>query len=152
MAAQDSFISSTYWTEGVGPAAAVACVRRMMQTDVPGHLAALGSRVMEGWKALAEKHGIPVTIGGRPASCSLSFRHPQSAALMTLMTTRMLDHGFLTAASCSLTLAHQIHHVDRYLHAVDIVFMELAEAIAADDIVFRLNGPVKHSTFSRLVD
>jgi glutamate-1-semialdehyde 2,1-aminomutase len=151
-AAQDSFISSTYWTEGVGPAAAVACVRKMMRVDVPAHLATLGNRVMEGWKTLGAKHGISLTVSGRPASCSLSFKHPQSAALMTLMTTRMLDHGFLTAASCSLTLAHETWHIDRYLTALDQVFAELAEAIATDDIIFRLKGPVKHTGFSRLVD
>ena len=42
-AAQSSFISSTFWTEGVGPAAAVACVRKMMKHDVPSHLKQIGS-------------------------------------------------------------------------------------------------------------
>ncbi len=28
-AAQKSFISSAYWTEGVGPAASVACIEKM---------------------------------------------------------------------------------------------------------------------------
>ncbi|MFN8705200.1 MAG: aminotransferase class III-fold pyridoxal phosphate-dependent enzyme [Planctomyces sp.] len=151
-AAQDSFISSTFWTEGVGPAAAVACIRKMMRVNVPAHLAEMGSLVMEGWKNLAARHNLRVNIGGRPASCSLSFAHPQSAAIMTLMTTRMLEHGYLVAASCSLTMAHQKHHVEGYLHALDQVFAEIAEAIAADDIMARLKGPVKHSAFSRLVD
>ncbi len=151
-ACQESFISSTYWTEGVGPAAAVAAIKKMMRLDVPGHLARLGSRVMEGWKALGEKHGLPIVIGGRPASCSLSFAHPENAALMTLMTTRMLDHGFLVAASCSMTMAHDFYQVDRYLKALDVVFAELAASIAAGDIRQRLDSPVKHSTFARLVD
>jgi len=34
-AAQESFISSTYWTEGVGPAAALATLRKMQRIDVP---------------------------------------------------------------------------------------------------------------------
>lgn len=151
-AAQDSFISSTYWTEGVGPAAAVAAVRKMMRIDVPRYLAELGTRVMEGWKTLASKHGLPLQVAGRPASCSLSFHHPQNAALVTLLTTRMLEKGFLVAASCSLTLAHEMRHIERYLDALDPVFGELAAAIAAGDIVARLAGPVKHSTFTRLVD
>jgi glutamate-1-semialdehyde 2,1-aminomutase len=151
-AAQDSFISSTYWTEGVGPAAAVAAVKKMMRIDVPAHLARLGTRVMDGWRTLGSKHGLPVSVSGRPASCSLSFLHPQSAALLTLLTTRMLDHGFLAGASCSLTLGHDLHVVERYLDALDEVFAELAAAIRADDVIARLAGPVKHSTFTRLVD
>jgi glutamate-1-semialdehyde 2,1-aminomutase len=151
-ASQGSFISSTYWTEGVGPAAAVAAIKKMMRVDVPGHLKKLGTRVMDGWKELATKHGLPITISGRPASCGLAFNHPQAAALMTLFTTRMLDHGFLAGSSCSMTYAHGMHHVEHYLRAVDTVFTELAEAIKADDVAKRLAGPVKHSTFARLVD
>lgn len=151
-ASQESFISSTYWTEGIGPAAAVAAVKKMMRVDVPAHLKTLGTRVMQGWKALAAKHGLAITISGRPASCSLAFNHLQSAALMTLLTTRMLDHGFLAGSSCSMTYAHGMHHVECYLQALDPVFAELAQAIRADDVLQRLDGPVKHSTFARLVD
>ncbi|MBM4077016.1 MAG: aminotransferase class III-fold pyridoxal phosphate-dependent enzyme, partial [Planctomycetes bacterium] len=151
-AAQDSFISSTYWTEGVGPTAALAAVRKMKAVDVPAHLLHLGQRVMKGWSELANKHKLQITVSGRPGSCNFAFSHPRNTALMTLLTTRMLDHGFLAGSSCSMTLAHQNHHIDRYLDALDIVFKELSEAIAADDIPSRLQGPVKHSTFSRLVD
>jgi glutamate-1-semialdehyde 2,1-aminomutase len=151
-AAQDSFVSSTYWTEGIGPAAAVAAVKKMMRIDVPSHLARLGTRVLEGWEGLGAKHRLPLAVSGRPASCSLSFQHPDNAALLTLLTTRMLDRGFLAGGSCSLTLAHQVEHVERYLGALDEVFVELAAAIAAGDVAGRLGGPVKHSGFARLVD
>ena len=107
---------------------------------------------MDGWRALGAKHGLPLTVSGRPASCGLGFAHPDNAALLTLMTTRMLGHGFLAGANCSLTLAHQSHHVERYLAASDVVFGELADAIRAGDVMARLGGPVKHSTFTRLVD
>jgi glutamate-1-semialdehyde 2,1-aminomutase len=151
-AAQGSFISSTYWTEGIGPAAAAAAIRKMRRIDVPAHLKMLGTMVMDGWRTLAEKHRIPVSIGGRPASCSLTFAHPSAAALQTLLTDRMLDHGILAAGSCSLTLAHAPHQIERYLRALDAVFAELADAMQKGDVERRLSGPVKHSTFRRLVD
>lgn len=150
--AQESFVSSTYWTEGVGPAAAVAAVKKMMRIDVPAHLARLGGQVMEGWRTLGTKHGLPLRITGRPASCGLSFDHPQSAELLTLLTTRMLGRGFLAAGTCSLTLAHERHHVERYLVALDQTFAELADAVRAGDVSARLGGPVKHSTFTRLAE
>lgn len=151
-AAQESFVSSTFWTEGIGPAAAVAAIRKMQRIDVPGHLARLGTRVLEGWRELGARHGLPLGVAGRPASCSLSFAHPENAALLTLLSTRMLDRGFLAGATCSLTLAHQTHHVERYLDTLDGVFAELAAALAAGDVRSRLGGPVKHSTFTRLTD
>ncbi|MCA9048281.1 MAG: aminotransferase class III-fold pyridoxal phosphate-dependent enzyme [Planctomycetaceae bacterium] len=151
-ACHESFISSTYWTEGIGPAAAVASIRKMLRIDVPAHLVRLGTRVMNGWQTAAERHGLSVTISGRPASCRLSFRHPQNDELLTLFTTRMLQQGFLAAGSCSLTLAHQDHHIGRYLKALELVFADLAGAVKDGNVSQHLAGPVKHSGFHRLTD
>ncbi len=151
-ACQESFISSTFWTEGIGPAAALAAIKKMQHFNVPGHLARLGQLVMQGWKSIGDKHGLPIVVSGRPASCNFSFSHPLNAELLTLFTTRMLDQGFLAGNSCSLTWSHAEHHVVRYLSAVDFVFAELSHGLSAGDVKQRLAGPVKHSTFARLVD
>lgn len=149
-AAQRSFISSTFWTEGVGPAAALACVRKMRQINVPAHLAAIGNLVRTGWAEQGGKHGLPVKVGGRPEMALLAFDHPESAALLTLMTARMLKRGFLAAGGFNPMLAHEEHHVALYLAALDEVFGELASAIAANDITGRIGGPMKHTGFARL--
>ena len=149
---EESFISSTYWTEGIGPAAALAAVRKMMRVDVPSHLTRLGTMVMDGWQKLAAKHHVPITVSGRPASCSISFGHPDNNALLTLVTARMLDRGFLAGGNCSLTYAHQTHHVEQYLAALDEVFADVADAIRLGDVRARLGSPVKHTHFRRLVN
>jgi len=149
-AAQRSFISSTFWTEGVGPAAALACVRKMRRIDVPAHLARIGSLVRTGWAELGAKHGLPVKVGGRPGMNLLAFDHPESAALLTLMTARMLKRGFFATGGFNPMFAHEPHHVALYLAALDKVFAELAEAIAKSDIASRIGGPVKHTGFARL--
>jgi glutamate-1-semialdehyde 2,1-aminomutase len=149
-AAQESFISSAYWTEGVGPAAALAAVRKMMRIDVPSHLAKIGSAVQEGWRRLGEKHRVPVQVGGRPELATFGFQHPDAAALTTLLTARMLPRGFLACGHFNPMLAHEPRHVDAFLAALDEVLGELAAAIAAGDIRARIGGPVKHTHFARL--
>jgi glutamate-1-semialdehyde 2,1-aminomutase len=149
-AAQTSFISSTYWTEGIGPAAALATIRKLMRHDVPKHLAHIGRSVEEGWRELGRKHGVPVKTPGRSELALIGFDHPEAAALTTLMTVRMLKHGFLAGAGFVATLAHEDRHVNAYLGALDEVFAEMAEAIHAGDIARRIGGPVKHSAFARL--
>jgi glutamate-1-semialdehyde 2,1-aminomutase len=149
-AAQTSFISSTFWTEGVGPAAAVACVRKLTSLDAPAHLAKIGTQVINGWAHLGRKHKLPVTFPGRPEAAILSFDHPDAAALTTLMTSQMLKRGFLAGAAFNATLAHETRHVTDYLAALDEVFTELATAIAAGNVADRIGGPAKHSGFTRL--
>lgn len=149
-AAQSSFISSTFWTEGVGPAAAVACVRKMISHDVPSHLRQIGSQVASGWQELGRKHGLPVKTPGRPELALLSFDHPDGAALTTMMTARMLKRGFLACGGFNATLAHERHHVIAYLDAIDKVFAEIRKAIDTGKIAKQIGGPIKHSGFARL--
>lgn len=149
-AAQSTFISSTYWTEGVGFAAAVATVRKFQQHDLPAHAAAIGDRFRAGWLKLGQKHGVPTRVGGHPAIGTLGFDHPDAAALGTLLTSRMLERGFLLSGGFYPSLAHEPRHVDTCLAAADTVFAELAEAVAQGDAQQRLAGPVRHSGFARL--
>jgi glutamate-1-semialdehyde 2,1-aminomutase len=149
-AAARSFISSAFWSEGIGPAAALAAVRKMQRIDVPAHLRQVGQRVIEGWRHLADQHKLAVAVGGRPQMVIFSFQHPRPDALMTLFTVQMLQQGFLAGGYFNPMYAHQPQHVDKYLAALDRTFAVLAAAVAADDIEARIGGPVKMSFFRRL--
>jgi glutamate-1-semialdehyde 2,1-aminomutase len=149
-AAQDSFISSTYWTEGVGPAAALATVRKMQRVDVAAHVAAIGGRLRRGLEEIAAKASVPLTLTGYPALTYLNFDHPDAAGLQTLLTVRMLKHGFLADAQFYPSLAHQPQHVADYLAAVEEVFAELGQAVRRGDAASRIGGPIRHSGFKRL--
>ena len=149
-AAQETFISSALWTEAVGPAAGVATIEKMLRVDVPSHVAAIGLRVQEGLSQLAATHGVPLECDGHPALTVFQFNHPQAAALQTLWTVRMLDHGFLVSSGFFPMWAHQDEHVDAFLAACDPVLAELGQAIAQDDVAARIGGPVKHTGFQRL--
>jgi glutamate-1-semialdehyde 2,1-aminomutase len=149
-AAQDSFISSTYWTEGVGPVAALATLRKMQRVDVPGHVAMIATRLRQGLQQIAAREGVPLRLSGHPAMTHFGFDHPEALALQTLLTVRMLRHGFLTGAGFYPSLAHTPQHVDRYLAAAGAVFAELGQAVHQGDVVGRIGGPVRHSGFARL--
>jgi glutamate-1-semialdehyde 2,1-aminomutase len=149
-AAQESFIYSTYWTESVGPTAALAAIRKMQQIDVPAHVERIGHLFREGLEQIGRNHSVPVQVTGLGALLHIGFDHPEQAALGTLQTERMLEAGFLSGSGFYPSLAHADRHVEAYLAAADGVFQELAEAIEKKDIRQRLEGSVRHSGFARL--
>jgi glutamate-1-semialdehyde 2,1-aminomutase len=149
-AAQESFVSSTLWTEGLGFAAGIATLRKMQRHDVPAHVATIGTLVRKGLASLASRHGVPLNIKGHPAITILEFAHPDAAAIQTLFTVRMLARGFLAAGGFYPSLMHEPRHVSAYVAAADEVLTELAEALAAGDLRDRVGGPVKHSGFTRI--
>lgn len=150
-AAQRTFISSTYFTDRVGPAAALATIRKMRRENVPRHLVSIGHRMREGWIALAREHGVEISVKGMPPLPAFALEHGDaSLALSTLFTQEMLDRGFLASKAFYATYAHQQRHVDAYLEAADAAFAELRGALDAGDAEKRLRGPVQHTGFARL--
>ena len=152
-AAQTSFISSTYWTEAVGPTAAVATIRKLREVNIAAHTSRIGGLMRDGWKSLGQRLGVPIKVSGHAALLHLSFDHEQAAALGTLLTARMLDRGFLTGSGFYPSFAHKEYHITQYLAAVEPVFVELSEAIRLGDVLQRLQSigvPVRHTGFARL--
>ncbi len=149
-AAQSSFISSTYWTERVGPAAALATIRKHQRCNVSKHLIEVGKRIQSGWRLAADGAGLAIGIIGIPPLSHFSFDYENSQAIHTLFTQLMLDRGFLATKAFYATYAHQDCHVQSYLEAVDETFALIAKAIERDEVEELLEGPVAHSGFRRL--
>lgn len=150
--AQISFISSTYWTERSGPAAAIATIGKLAAKNVPKHNSMIGNMIMDGWKKIGEEWGLKVSV--YPAIPSLAMftldYGPDSLAIRTLFTQEMLKRGYLASNSVYVSYAHQKKHIDRYLEAVDEVFGILAKAQAKGSVMKKLKGPVAHEGFKRL--
>ena len=149
-AAQKSFISSTYWTEKIGPTAALAVIKKMKAKKVPQHLERIGAMIGKGRKELAAKHGIALKIEGPNCLITLSFDDKNANELKTLFIQEMLDRGFLATTSVYVSYAHTEMHVKKYLSAVDEVFTVIKKALNENNVVKYLRGPVAHTGFNRL--
>ncbi len=150
-AAQSTFISSTNWTERIGPAAALAVIEKHERCNVPDHLRRIGERVQEGWRELVEKHGLKKTeVGGIPPAALLAFPPPAPLACKALFVQLMLDRSFLASTVFHAMFAHTDAQVDAYLEAVDAVFAEMAPHIEADDVEACLRGRPAAPGFQRL--
>lgn len=140
-AAERSFISSTMWTERIGPVAALATIAAFERANAAAHLNAIGQRVQEGWRRIATAHNVPIDVGGISPLAHFGFEHPDKLALKALFISRMLDRGFLATLSFYAMLSHTTVHVDAYLAAADGVFAEIADAIRAGDAATRVPAP-----------
>jgi glutamate-1-semialdehyde 2,1-aminomutase len=150
-AAQSTFISSTFWTERIGPTAALATLDVMERTKSWEYITAMGGKITERWKALAAKHGLPITTSGLPALTGFAFQSSQALAYKTLITQEMLKRGYLAATSVYVSTEHTDQVVDRYFENLDAVFAVIKECESGKkDVASLLQGPVCHAGFKRL--
>jgi glutamate-1-semialdehyde aminotransferase len=150
-AAQGSFISSTYWTDAIGPAAALAAISKMQGLDAPQLVARAGGLAQEGWRRLADKHGLRVQVNGQPGLSHFGFDYGDgSQALLTLLTQCMLDRGYITSGGFYPSCAHGDEVVGEYLAALDETMPVLKGAADKGNVLSLLRGPVAHKGFQRL--
>lgn len=149
--AQTTFISSTNWTERLGPVAALATLKKMKKLNVAKKLQIVGNKVKKIWSDTAKKNGLSITTGGLPPFSNFTFTHgDKHQALKTLFIQEMLQRGFLASNMVFASYAHTDAILKKYEKAVDEVFKILKEAIETNTIEKRLKGPVAHTGFARL--
>lgn len=148
--AQDTFISSTYWTDKVGLAASLATIKKYQDNDVEKHLDKMGARVKKGWQEAADTAGLEVHISGINPLGHLEFCYENGLAVKTLYTQEMLKRGFLANTAFYASYAHTEEIVDKYIEETKEVFAIIKKAIDENGVEDYLEGPVCHSGFQRL--
>jgi glutamate-1-semialdehyde 2,1-aminomutase len=150
-AAQNTFISSTMWTERVGPAAALATIKKHRAFDVGKHLTSVGTRIQEGWTILAAKNALRISVSGIPPLSHFNFEYDNAPAVKAYFVQLMLDRGFLVSTLFYSMFAHSDQHVTAYLDAADQAFAEISEALRAGAVETRLRGKPASVGFKRLI-
>jgi glutamate-1-semialdehyde aminotransferase len=149
-AAQKTFISSTYWTDRIGPTAALATLKKHSEKKVGRHLVKIGSLVQAGWGKLAKKHNLSIKITGIPPLSHWHIEAPQSDLAHTFIANKMLEKGFLTSRAFYPTNSHSEDSVRRYLSALDEILEYSAPYIHQNAVHRIYRGPVAHAGFKRL--
>ncbi|MCF0039116.1 aminotransferase class III-fold pyridoxal phosphate-dependent enzyme [Dyadobacter fanqingshengii] len=150
-AAQKTFISSTFWTERIGPAAALKTLEVMEKMRSWEIITAQGKKMQDGWKQLADEHRLAISVSGIPALSTYSFNSSSALEYKTFITQEMLKKGFLASTNCYACTEHTDEYIDQYFNSLDGVYKVIAECEhEGRDITNLLEGPVCHSGFKRL--
>lgn len=149
-AAQTTFISSTFWTERIGPTAALATLEVMARIKSWETITTTGLDITARWKALAEKYSLSITTNGLPALTGFGFNSPNALAYKTLITQEMLVKGYLAGTSVYVCTEHSPKVVNDFFAVLDPIFALVKECEEGRDVMSLLKGPVCHGGFKRL--
>ena len=149
-AAQSTFISSTFWTERIGPVAALATLDAMEDCRSWEVITETGREITRRWQDLAASHGLTIRTRGLPALTGFDIPGARGLIYKTLITQEMLKAGYLAGTSVYVSTEHRPDVLDRYFEALDPVFALIAECEDGRDPEALLDGPVCHLGFSRL--
>jgi glutamate-1-semialdehyde 2,1-aminomutase len=149
-AAQSTFISSTFWTERIGPTAALKTLEVMEKMKSWDLITQTGLNIRARWETLAQSTGLDLEYWGLPALTGFTIQSPRSLEYKTLITQEMLSSGYLASNSVYVCTEHTEEVINGYFEALASVFLTIKECEEGRDVMKLLKGPVAHGGFKRL--
>ena len=149
-AAQGTFISSTFWTERIGPTAALAALAVMEEEDAPARIYEIGLRVQEMWKEIGHSVGLKVLPVGVPSLSTFSIEGFDALCTKTFITQEMLRKGFIAGAALYASIAHEAPVLDQYRSELEKVFARIATLNSSEGILDLLEAGPSQAGFQRL--
>jgi glutamate-1-semialdehyde 2,1-aminomutase len=149
-AAQSTFISSTFWTERIGPTAALKTLEVMQRMQSWDVVTNTGLKIRDSLQKLADKYELAINHWGLPALTGYTFKSENALAYKTLITQEMLAKGYLASNSVYVSTEHTSEIVSGYFESLEPIFKLIKECEEGRDVNSLLKGPVCHSGFKRL--
>jgi len=147
-AAQSTFISSTFWTERIGPAAALKTLEVMKAKKSWETITETGREVSKIWDSISNKHQIKISITGLPALTSFTFDDVNALKFKTYLTQEMLKNNILASNVFYASTEHTKSELEIYANILDQVFYKIDKN--KDKMDHLIESPICHSGFKRL--
>jgi NAD(P)-dependent dehydrogenase (short-subunit alcohol dehydrogenase family) len=152
---RDVFCFTTFGGEALSLAAARACLRELVDRDVPDALEARGRRLRDGFNRLAAEHGVAglTRCVGPACRTMVTLTAPSGGdplELKSLLQQELIRRGILWSGTHTLSYSHSDADIDRILDAYAEVLPLLGEASASGTVRARLCGAPIEPSFRRL--
>jgi len=145
-----TFISSTFWTERIGPAAALETLKIMEREKSWKIISKIGKKVKKNWQKLSLKYKIPLTIQGIPALTNFYFNDEKNnLKYRSFIIQYLLKKKYLASNTFYSSIAHTDEILDGYFSILDEAFYELSRSIKKQDLDQKLNYPISYNTFRK---
>ena len=150
-AAQKTFISSTFWTERIGPTAALATLDVMEEIKSWDIITEIGKKVSNKWLEIANNTNVKIITAGLPSLSTFSFDSKKTLEYKTYLTQEMLKKGYLANTSFYASISHTESKLNPYFEDLHAVFKTINKFESDQlDVNEFLDGPVCHGGFKRL--
>ena len=127
-AAQDTFISSTFWTERIGPTAALATLSEMEKQRSWETNTRTGKHIKDIWNKASQEYEIPLNIFGLDGMPTFSFQGDHGTVFKTFLTQEFLKERILATNAVYPCTQHNKSHLKHYEKCLRSVFKKIADA------------------------
>jgi len=148
-ASQRSFISSTFWTERIGPTAALKTIEYMEKHKTWLKTASIGKKIQKKWSQIAELNKLKIKINGIPSLTNFVFESENNQSYKTLITQEMFKNNILASNSVYCSIKHDDNTLKKYFETLNKVFKLIKNCEEGFDVRKYLQTKVSIKEFKR---
>ena len=149
--AQDTFMSSTFWTERSGSAAALETLKQMEKIKSWELITKKGNTVQKKWSEIALNNKLKMNILGIPALSTFSIESKNWLKYKTFITQEMLKKKMLCSNALFLSVKHDEKTLNEYLDNLNEIFHKISKFEKGNlNVDNFIDGPICQSGFQRL--
>jgi glutamate-1-semialdehyde 2,1-aminomutase len=137
-AAKSTFISSTFWTERIGPAAALETIKSMEKIKSWKIISSIGKKIKKNWKTIAKENNISINIQGIDSLANFSFNSSYHLHYKTFISQEMLKKKILASNAIYSSIAHKPKILDRYFDIMNEIFKKIKKCENKSDNIENL--------------
>ena len=151
--AQDTFISSSYWTERIGYVAALATIKQYQEMKVDVHLKKIGKYFDTEFKGISKELNLNFQNNGLISVPILSFNSGSQLMdlqIKTFLTQEMLKRGYIFSNVIYLSFKHNKNNINKFFDNFYQILKKHSKNFSPGFFKKILRGPICHSGFKRL--
>ena len=148
--ANETFISSTMWTEQIGFVAANATLEFLKKHKINKNNIQIGLKIKEIWKKAATKNNLDISVGGIDTLPSFKFNYANQNEILTFMTREMLKYKILANNAPAVTMSYTFKKLKTYENAINEVFKKISTYINKNKKIPLSKKDIRLSNFGRL--
>jgi glutamate-1-semialdehyde 2,1-aminomutase len=148
-ACQKTFISSTYWTDRIGPTAAIATIDKFIANNVHETLIATGKKMQNIWLEASSDSGVDISVTGMYPMSYFAFKEDKNLEKMTFFIQQMLNKGILASNRFYANYCHNDVHLEIYKQSAQEIFALINRFSNSDNLNKEIIGEPMNPGFHR---
>lgn len=123
--AENTFVSSTFWSERIGYTAALSSIKEFNRLKVFKQIESNGKIIKSIWLDLSKKYNVPIKVMGTNAIPAFEFCQ-NHAQRKTFLTQEMLKNKILATNLIYINIFHNKDNIKKYIKTLDKIFYDIS--------------------------
>ncbi len=145
-----TFVSSSFWTERVGPSCAITFIKKHQKLKLGNKLDQIGIKIKNIWKKAAKENDLDIEINGINPLATFKLHTKNWPVTITYFNQEMLKYNILASDRCYANFKHDDKSVKKYQKACHTIFEKISYFEKKEILDKKLEGPIKQMGFKRL--